>query len=142
MKRTILISSLFVVLLSLAFYAFINLKDRTKENVLRAEPKFYIAADHLIHTFSIEKKTIDSIVAEDIIGVEGVIQEINTLNNKQTIFLSNSGGDSSVLCDMQNNQIDKINDLKLGDTIRIKGVFKGYLKDVILLNCVITNRNE
>jgi len=141
MKRKILIGSLLVVIL--AIFALINLRDMAGLSVMRAEPKFYVKAAHLIHNFNVEEDPINSLQAEDIIGVEGVIKEINTLNNKQTIFLADSSrGNSSVLCDMQNNQKNRIQTLKLGDTIRVKGVFKGFLKDVILLNCVITNQNE
>ncbi len=143
MKRKILISSLVLVVLTLALYTFINLKDDTKEDVMKAEPKFYVNAAHLAQSFNQEKNLIDSIFVEDIIGVEGVVTEISTLNNKQTIFLADgNGGEASVLCDMQDNQINRINTLKLGDTIRVKGVFKGFLKDIILLNCIITNQNE
>ncbi len=142
MKRKIVIP--LVAILGITFaYVFINMKDTTQETVMRASPSFYLNANDLVHGFTTENSSTNSILAEDIIGVMGKIKEINTLNNKQTIFLANSdGGNSSVLCDMQQNQINQIQKLKVGDTIRVKGVFKGFLKDVILLNCVITNQNE
>ncbi len=142
MRHKIIIGSLFTVFILLVF-TMLNLKDMTAENVVKAKPKSYVKAEELIQSFTIGKEMIDSILVEDIIGVEGVVKEVNSLNNKQTIFLSdNREGDVSVLCAMQDNQINRIQTLGIGDTINIKGVFKGFLKDVILLNCVITNQNE
>ncbi|GGI56425.1 hypothetical protein GCM10011444_07340 [Winogradskyella haliclonae] len=75
---------------------------------------------------------------EDIVLVEGVIQDINNLNNRSTIILKGKKDtDRLVICDMQKNQKLAINNLNLGDEISIKGIFKGTLNDVILLNCII-----
>ena len=75
---------------------------------------------------------------ENVVLVEGVIQDINSLNNRTTIILKGKKDtDKLVICDMQKNQKIAINNLNLGDEITIKGIFKGTLNDVILLNCII-----
>ncbi|WP_370449472.1 hypothetical protein [Aquimarina sp. BL5] len=46
---------------------------------------------------------------------------------------------SGVLCDMQSDQTVGIRKLKKGQKIMLKGVCKGFLKDAILLNCMLIN---
>jgi len=75
---------------------------------------------------------------ENVVLIEGVIQDINSINNRSTIILKGEKNtDKLVICDMQKNQKLVINSLNLGDEISIKGILKGTLNDVILLNCII-----
>ena len=45
---------------------------------------------------------------------------------------------------MNKEENDKIKNLKLDENIKVKGVLKGVLLDIILLNCIIieTTANE
>jgi len=132
-----------LVLITLMIVSVMYWIHSMKLNVVKTEPKFYVNAENLIHDFTLGKGMADSAIVESVISVEGTIKEINTLNNRRTIFLKgNSGEAASVLCDMQTNQSNRIQQLTSGDTIHLKGVFKGFLKDVILLDCVITTKNE
>jgi len=77
---------------------------------------------------------------ETVVKIEGTIEDINFLNDRSTIILSDKKYEGfSAICDMQKAQSLKFKDLKLGDTITIKGILKGALKDIILLNCIIVN---
>lgn len=83
----------------------------------------------------------DSIILnpEDVLEFKGVIKEINYLNNRTNILLNlDSKSKMFVICDMQDHLIEKKAALKVKDTIKVKGIYKGILKDVILLNCVIS----
>lgn len=84
----------------------------------------------------------DSNLKETVIVVEGFVEEINDLNKRQTILLRGKNDiKTSVICDMQKGQTDQIRNLKRGEPTIIKGILKGSLNDVILLNCVIVNNN-
>ena len=48
---------------------------------------------------------------------------------------------SFVMCDMSPISGTKINELTKGDTIALRGVCKGYLLDVIMLNCIPIHEN-
>jgi len=75
--------------------------------------------------------------AGKIIEVTGFIKEISFINNRNTIILNSSTETFGVICDLNKNQEDKIKQLKEDQKIRVKGICKGFLKDVILLNCSI-----
>lgn len=83
-----------------------------------------------------DKNTLE---AEQIIEIEGVIKKISYLNNRITILLGFDGKENAfVICDMESNQAIKVKELSTNDTIRLKGVFKGFLEDAIFLNCIIS----
>lgn len=78
------------------------------------------------------------IEAETIVEIEGIIKEINHKNNRLTVILGANTGESSVIiCDMDENQNSILEHYKPTDSIQIKGIYKGFLKDAILLNCIV-----
>lgn len=86
----------------------------------------------------IEIQQKDLLITDQLITVEGYISEINDLNDRNTILLSSEkNGPISILCDMQHTQEDLMNTLEKNQKITIKGILKGSLKDIILLNCII-----
>lgn len=104
------------------------------EDLSSIEPKMLYSADNLISTLQSEKKHN----RESVIAVSGTVNEINTINKRITILLKgNEAQETFVICDMNSNQNSSIKTIKKGDSILIKGLLKGILKDVIMLNCVI-----
>lgn len=85
---------------------------------------------------------ISNLEPERWVEIEGRIKEINTLNHRNTILLKGKEDASPyAICDMQIGQEKELGLLKENDTIKIKGIFKGYLKDAVFLNCKITHHN-
>ena len=88
----------------------------------------------------LEIKTNNGEVKEQIVSVEGYIYDINHINNRNTILLSSElGENATVICDMQKNQRTLLTNLNKGELVTIKGIYKGSLNDVILLNCILSN---
>nr|WP_246615870.1 OB-fold putative lipoprotein [Aquimarina litoralis] len=95
----------------------------------------------LVDLYSKDEDKANSHYKNKIIEVTGIVKEISFLNNRNTILLKGNTTKSSVICDMQLNQTAILRKLKKDDVVKIKGVCKGYLKDVILLNCTFINQN-
>ncbi|WP_422079954.1 OB-fold protein [Ulvibacterium sp.] len=108
-------------------------------DILAAEPELHLNAETLISHF--KKENEHYLEPEKIVEIEGAIKEINSINNRITILLEGGANESAcVICDMQTDQLKGIKEFKPRDTIRLKGVFKGFLKDAIFLNCIISQR--
>lgn len=106
---------------------------------MEAEPELFLNAETLIAHFKRESEY--ALGAEKIVEIEGTIKEINSLNNRITVLLEGGANASaSVICDMQADQTKNLKKFKPKDTIRLKGIFKGFLKDAIFLNCVISQK--
>lgn len=83
---------------------------------------------------------INTDLIEHVISIEGIIEDINDLNHRNTVILKGKDSKRFVICDMQKSE--NVTLLNVGDTVTIKGILKGTLKDVILLNCIIPVHNE
>jgi len=126
-----------LVLLSLFFLW--NTYTAKSINILEAEPELHLNAETLIAHFKKEKDY--ALEAEKIVEIEGIVKEVNNLNNRMTVLLEGGANESAcVICDMQADQTKELKNFKPKDTIKLKGVFKGFLKDAIFLNCVISQR--
>ncbi|WP_299601558.1 hypothetical protein [uncultured Aquimarina sp.] len=110
-------------------------------NVIATEPELHLSSTSLVASFSTDEQSANDSYKNKILEVTGSIKEISYLNNRSTLILEGNTKTSSIICDIQPNHKMKLKKLREGDTITIKGVCKGYLKDVILLNCVLTNQN-
>lgn len=66
--------------------------------------------------------------------VSGTLLEINQENNKYALLIEGKNG-SDILCELKEDQVSLLSTLKLNQHISIRGIYKGYLKDAILLNC-------
>lgn len=85
---------------------------------------------------------INSLEPEQLVEIEGRIKGINTRNSRHTILLKGKEDKSPyIICDIQKGQEKELKLLTENDTIKVKGVFKGFLKDAVFLNCMITHHN-
>ena len=98
-----------------------------------------ISSEELVSSFMVDERSANSMYRGKVIEVEGIVKDVTFLNNRNTVFLYGDNKYSSVICDMFPNQESEIKDLKKGQKIKIKGVCKGFLKDAILLNCMLIN---
>lgn|GEM_PF-1576964 len=116
---------------------FWNLHKPDDINILESEPEFYLDAETLISHYKQGKAHL--LEAEKIVEIEGTIKEINSLNNRITVLLEGGADESAcVICDMKSDQTQLVQNFGPKDTIRLKGIFKGFLKDAIFLNCIIS----
>lgn len=114
--------------------------DKSPEKITpdtRVEVK--ISSADLLASFIEDESKANSDFVERIIEVKGVVKEVTFLNNRYTVLLQGQGEYACLICDMDEDEVDQINEVTIGDTITLKGVCKGFLMDAILLNCVLVN---
>lgn len=102
-------------------------------------PLIEITVDNISDYFK-PNTAITTLQPEQLVEIEGRIKEINTRNSRQTILLKGTLDQSPyIICDMQKGQEKELELLKENDTIKVKGIFKGFLKDAVFLNCIVTH---
>lgn len=109
----------------------------SEKNLQNEHAERSVSSKELINAYTINEEKSDRLYAGKIIEVTGFIKEISFLNNRNTIILNSNTETFGVICDVNPNQEEKIKLLKKHQKIRVKGICKGFLKDVILLNCSI-----
>lgn len=138
-QKAYLIVALTVVLAGVLLWRYINRPDRF--TYANERPLIEITVDNIGDYFRPNTATT-TLKPEQLVEIEGRIKEINTLNSRHTVMLMGTLDKSPyIICDMQRGQKKELELLKENDTIRIKGVFKGFLKDAVFLNCIVTHQN-
>ena len=137
-KKKIVLVLIFAGLIS-CFYLYLNLINgkNIKEAITFKETKPEI----LIADFKENEAKADLLYTGKVIEITGTVKEVSFLNNRNTLILQGKNKDSGIICDMNNNQIIAIKDITIGETLTIKGICKGFLKDVVMLNCIIITTN-
>ena len=124
---------LLLLLLCCFVYFFIN---RTQDTRL-IDTKARFTTNEIISFLDEEDDTsLDSYI-EKAIEIKGVLKETNLKRGKYTLLLAGKSNQRLILCEMQDDQQSKIQQLKKDSTVVVKGIFKGVLLDAILLNCII-----
>lgn len=123
---------------------YVSLQKEDAFNTQETGASAAMTAENLISYVTTDKEQYLASLVDKVIAIEGIIKEINYVNQRHTILLRGGQEDLAlVICDMQTDQARKTGFLKQGDTVVLKGVFKGFLQDAVFLNCVLTaNQKE
>jgi hypothetical protein len=111
-----------------------------KKNYASSKPEIFIESVKLSNAYSNNEKKADKLYTNKLIEVHGSIKEITYLNNRTTIILNGNDNSSGIICDINKSQNKKLAGLQKNQKIHIKGICKGFLKDVVFLNCYIDTK--
>ncbi len=130
------ITILLVILLSILYFTepFFKLGNKNIENEVT---EHNLNASDLVNYYANNEAKANLLYTGKIIEITGTIKEISYLNDRNTIILNSNSETFGVICDINPNQKEKLHQLKQHQKIKVKGICKGFLKDVIFLNCSI-----
>lgn len=130
-KKKIILSALVVVILG-AFLGY-KMYNKPHKNITETSADISVSANAILEEFSSDEKTANSKYLEKIIAVTGTISAIKIEKGKGIITLTTQDDFGGVLCHLSENATKKINTLKTGQVITVKGICTGYLMDVVLV---------
>ena len=139
MKIKKIIIGILVLAIIGAFVAY-KMYNKPHVNVAAASADISLTADEILNDFSSDENSANSKYLEKIIEVKGVVSEINIEKEKGIITLKTNDDFGSVLCHLSDEATKKLNLLKEGQAIIVKGICTGFLMDVILVKCEFVNQ--
>ncbi len=130
----------FVTLLGVALLFGWGLLGTKKTNVMNTSAEVEITAQNLLSVFNDgNQKLMNGLKTEQIVEVTGLVKETNLMNGRITVLLKgNNDSPPYIICDMMPHQKKTVSQFKPNDSVKIKGIFKGYLKDAVFLDCIVT----
>jgi hypothetical protein len=139
MKKKNNIIYIFIALLLLVngYYYVVPYFTNSNKNLELVAYEASINSNDLIDSFLLSEAETNKLYSGKIIEVSGFVKEVTFLNNRNTVILYSQHKTSGVICDIHPSQIEKVKNLKEHQKIVVKGICKGFLKDVVLLNCYI-----
>jgi tRNA_anti-like len=135
-KKIVLVLVVFALLGSYIGYKMYN-KPHT--NVVTAHIETSISADDLLKAFKENEAQAGNKFINKVIEVSGNIADSKNENNQIIIQIETTDMLSNVICTLDSTQTSNKKEYKVGQSIRIKGICSGYLSDVILDRCVVSN---
>lgn len=136
-KNNILYILITLLLLVNGYYYVIPYFTNSNKNLELVAYEASINSNDLIDSYLISEAETNELYSGKIIEVSGFVKEVTFLNNRNTVILYSQHKTSGVICDIHPSQIEKVKNLKEHQKIVVKGICKGFLKDVVLLNCYI-----
>ncbi|MGY6648611.1 OB-fold protein [Wenyingzhuangia sp. IMCC45574] len=130
---------IFISISIIAIVLFVLWINKPYPNMQMAKTEATVSAKIVTNEYLKNENIANAKYRNKVIEVVGVVKNINLLNNRNTIILKGINKDINILCDMQKQT--KLS-LKTNDQIKVKGLCKGFLKDIVLLNCILINTNN
>ncbi|MBT4413422.1 MAG: hypothetical protein HOC83_04975 [Polaribacter sp.] len=121
--------------------AFVGYKIYNKPHIDVAEKlaDISISANEILSEFAADETTANTKYLDKIVAVKGVISETRIEKEKGIITLKTNDDFGSILCHLSAKSTKKMDKLKVGKIVIVKGICTGYLMDVILVKSEITN---
>ena len=134
-KKIILILSLLIFIGGFIAYKMYN---KPHVNVAETFSDVFLEAVKIVDDFSSDEIMANTTYLDKIVQVSGIINSIKTENETLIVALAgNSFGD--VLCYLSEESKTKVNTLKEGQRVTLKGICTGFLLDVVLVKCALIN---
>lgn len=106
-------------------------------DIRNVETEYVMDTNALLKDFNSNNQKSLKKYIEKAIEVQGVLHKTTKRNGTYTLMLQGSDMDIYVLCEMEKDQNNILKNLQEGDEVKVKGILKGFLKDAIMLNCII-----
>jgi len=141
-KKIITIGLVAVVLIAFVGFLFIKLYifKKPDASVASKKPDVEITARDLVNSFETNEKSANTKFLAKIILVQGVVNNVaetkSDTASEITVYLKDKEETSGVMCSFNKSVLTK-DQLKPGDSVKIKGICSGYLMDVVLNKCAI-----
>lgn len=138
MKTKRIISAVLLLAIVGAIVAY-KMYNKPHVDVADTKSDVLLTADKILSEFSLDENAANAKYLEKIIEVSGEIANITTEKEKGIITLKTNDDFGSVLCHLSEASTKKMQSLKIGESIKLKGICTGFLMDVILIKCEIIN---
>ena len=128
-KRTIVILVIIVALLIAGIYGW-NEYNRVSKSLADVTPAVTVDAPGLIREFETGDAGVEKKYLGKVLQVKGNIRQVEKdADGNFTIVLGDAGEMSAVRCSMDTTTNDRLQSIKQGTTVNIKGIFTGFEKD-------------
>lgn len=109
--------------------------NRTQKSTFDIAAFASTTASGLVKEFEADEISANKKYNDRVVSVKGIIQSIEISDTTQRIILKGEAG--AVIGELAKSERKKVAELKVGDSLILKGVCTGFLMDVILVRTII-----
>jgi hypothetical protein len=111
--------------------------NRQQPDTQSFDTKAQLTPNEFISLFDLNNTHQAKEYIDEAIEIEGVLEKVTFRDNTYSLFINIDQEGKYIICEMQADQNDAVNQIQKGEIVTVKGIFKGILLDAILLNCII-----
>lgn len=130
-----------LVLIIIGLFFIINLYNKPFMDVKNSNPKLKVTAQEILKDFEVDENLANEKYVDNLILIKGVIADITYENGISIITLKGENDSPNIICHMMPEANLDVLKLKKEEKIMVKGINTGYLLDVMMVRCVLTNDN-
>ena len=130
-----------LVLIIISLFFIINLYNKPFIDIKKSNPELEVTAQEILDDYLADEYSANEKYVDNLIQIKGEIAEISFDKGVSIITLKDRSGFSSIICHMLPEANLNVLKLKKGNQITIKGVCTGYLFDIMMVRCILTNSN-
>jgi len=130
-----------LVLIIISLFFIINLYNKPFIDIKKSNPELEVTAQEILDDYLADEYSANEKYVDNLIQIKGEIAEISFDKGVSIITLKDRSGFSSIICHMLPEANLNVLKLKKGSQITIKGVCTGYLFDIMMVRCILTNSN-
>lgn len=138
MKRKtigLVLSAVLLLAAALAIYYYYKAPPDIKKTTARFEK----TAAALLTAFQQDEAAANAKYLDQVITVEGIISKIDLNPESPAVFLETGDMSALVTCSFYKTELPALQQLKAGNSVKIKGVCTGMLMDIVLNKCSIAD---
>lgn len=135
MKRIILSALVLILIIAASGYYYVFIYSKNRKFDMEHAESMNIKADELVKAFQENEANANKLYLDKVLLITGVVgATAKTQAGETSVTLSSSDPFSGVMATLDSTITSQV---KVGDTIDIKGFCKGFLSDVVITNALI-----
>ena len=135
MKKIILYALVLILIVATSGYYYVFIYSKNRKFDMEHAESMNIKADELVKAFQENEANANKLYLDKVLLITGVVgATAKTQAGETSVTLSSSDPFSGVMATLDSTITSQV---KVGDTIDIKGFCKGFLSDVVITNAII-----
>lgn len=135
MKKIILYALVLILIVATSGYYYVFIYSKNRKFDMEHAESMNIKADELVKAFQENEANANKLYIDKVLLINGVVgATAKTQAGESSVTLSSSDSFSGVMATLDSTVTSQV---KVGDTIDIKGFCKGFLSDVVITNAIL-----
>ena len=135
MKKIILYALVLILIVATSGYYYVFIYSKNRKFDMEHAESMNIKADELVKAFQENEANANKLYIDKVLLINGVVgATAKTQAGETSVTLSSSDPFSGVMATLDSTITSQV---KVGDTIDIKGFCKGFLSDVVITNAIL-----
>lgn len=135
MKKIILSALVLILIIAASGYYYVFIYSKNRKFDMEHAESMKIKAEELVKAFQENETNANKLYLDKVLLINGVVgATAKTQSGETSVTLTSSDPFSGVMATLDSSVTAQV---KVGDTIDIKGFCKGFLSDVVITNALI-----